>query len=165
MEQFIAKLVQKFEQGQINRRDLIRGLTLAAASCSGTMPANAQGVGFKATGLNHISYQLTAYARTRDFYADLLGMKVSDDDGKRCVLSVGDVKLLARTRTTNTPGVDHFAHTIANWDKTVVEAELKRRGLRPELDSGGNEESFHVSDPDGFDLQISSGRIPQRNTR
>jgi len=33
-----------------------------------------------------------------------------------------------------------------------VEAELKRRGLTPRPDT---EDSFHVKDPDGFDLQIS----------
>jgi len=33
-----------------------------------------------------------------------------------------------------------------------VEAELKRRGLEPRVDT---ENSFHVKDPDGFDLQIS----------
>jgi len=165
MKQLITKLVQDFERGLINRRDLIRGLTIAAAAKAGAIAATAQGVGFKAIRLNHISYEVANYARTRDFYADLLGMNVSEDDGKQCMLSAGEVQILARTRTTNTPRVDHIAYTIANWDRTVVEAELKRRRLRLRLDLGGNEESFHVSDPDGFDLQISSGSMPPRNNR
>ena len=33
-----------------------------------------------------------------------------------------------------------------------MEAELKRRGLDPRPDT---DDSFHVKDPDGFDLQIS----------
>jgi catechol 2,3-dioxygenase-like lactoylglutathione lyase family enzyme len=165
MKELITKLVQDFEHGQINRRDLIRGLSIAAAATAGAIPATAQPVGFKAIRLNHISYEVANYARTRDFYADLLGMNVSEDDGKQCMLSAGEVQILARTRTTNTPRVDHVAYTIANWDRTMVEAELKRRHLRLRLDLGGNEESFHVSDPDGFDLQISSGPMPQRNKR
>jgi len=162
VEHLIAKLVQDFEHGQITRRDLIRSLTVAAAAGAGMMPVTAQGVGFKAIRLNHISYEVADYARTRDFYADLLGMNVSEDDGMQCMLSAGEVQLLARTRTTRTPRVDHVAYTIANWDRTVVEAELKRRRLRLRLDLGGNEESFHVLDPDGFDLQISSGPIHPR---
>ena len=37
-------------------------------------------------------------------------------------------------------------------DKDKVKAELDRRGLSPRVDT---ENSFHVKDPDGFDLQIS----------
>jgi hypothetical protein len=45
-----------------------------------------------------------------------------------------------------------MAYTIDAWDKNAVEAELKSRGLAPRPDT---EDSFHVKDPDGFDLQIS----------
>ena len=94
------------------------------------------------------------YARTRDFYADLLGMKVSHDDGKQCYLSFGDTFLLPRNarQGVTAPRVDHIAYTIETWDKNAVEAELKRRGLTLRPDT---EDSFHVKDPDGFDLQIS----------
>jgi hypothetical protein len=59
-----------------------------------------------------------------------------------------------------TPRVDHIAYTIENWDKNKVEAELKRRKLsfppsHPDGPRPDTENSFHVKDPDGFDLQIS----------
>ena len=43
-----------------------------------------------------------------------------------------------------------------------MEAELKRRGLEPRLDTGGGAgyASFHVKDPDGWDLQISGDPKP-----
>jgi hypothetical protein len=44
------------------------------------------------------------------------------------------------------------AYTIGNWNKDTVEAELKHRGLQPQPDT---QNSFHVKDPDGLDLQIS----------
>jgi hypothetical protein len=56
------------------------------------------------------------------------------------------------------PRVDHIAYKIEDWDTDRVKAELERRGLTPRLDTGGdtpNYVSFHVEDPDGFDLQIS----------
>ena len=94
------------------------------------------------------------YAKTRDFYADLLGMKVSQDNGRQCYLSFGDTFLLPRNARAGTtpPRVDHIAYTIEAWNKDRVEAELKSRGLAPRPDT---ENSFHVKDPDGFDLQIS----------
>ena len=155
MEQIIAKLLQEFECGKMNRRQLIQSLAVAASVAGATAPASAgEGKGFQAVTVNHISYQVADYAKTRDFYADLLGMKVSHDDGKQCYMSFGNTFLLPRNARpgVTAPRVDHIAYTIETWDKNAVEAELKRRGLSPRPDT---EDSFHVKDPDGFDLQIS----------
>lgn len=156
MEQIIAKLLADFEQGRMNRRQLIRSLAVAASAAGAVapLPAATDGKGFKAVAVNHISYQVADYARTRDFYADLLGMKVSGDTGKQVNISFGDSFIIPRAARNGgpTPRVDHIAYTIENWDKNAVEAELKRRGLQPRPDT---ENSFHVKDPDGFDLQIS----------
>jgi hypothetical protein len=56
--------------------------------------------------------------------------------------------------------VDHIAYRVCNWDTDQVREELVRRGLttttqRPDTGGGPNYSSFHVSDPDGFNLQIS----------
>ena len=39
MESVIAKLLQDFEQGKMNRRQLIQSLSLAAAAAAGIAPA------------------------------------------------------------------------------------------------------------------------------
>ena len=155
MEQIIGKLLQDFEQGKMSRRQLIQSLAMAASVAGATMAASAaEGKGFKAVTVNHISYQVADYTKTRDFYVDLLGMKVSQDTGRQCNLAFGNSFLLPRNGRSGvaTPRVDHIAYTIENWDKNTVEAELKRRGLSPRPDT---EDSFHVQDPDGFNLQIS----------
>jgi catechol 2,3-dioxygenase-like lactoylglutathione lyase family enzyme len=154
MESLIAKLLQDFEQGKMDRRQLIRSLAAAAGAAAVATPAAAEGKGFQTVTVNHISYQVKDYAKTRDFYVDLLGMKVSQDTGKQCYLSFGNTFLLPRNgrEGSSVPRIDHVAYTIEDWDKNAVEAELKRRGLTPRPDT---EDSFHVKDPDGFDLQIS----------
>lgn len=159
MEHIIGKLLHDFEQGRMDRRQLIRSIAVAAAAAAGAAsPAAAEGKGFQAVAVNHISYTVADYAKTRDFYADLLGMKVSQDNGRQCYMAFGDTFLLPRNARANaktpqtTPLVDHIAYTIENWDKKEVEAELLRRGLKPTPDT---ENSFHVKDPDGFNLQIS----------
>ena len=44
-----------------------------------------------------------------------------------------------------------------------MEAELRKRGLNPVADNHGKDfQSFHVKDPDGFDLQISNGNRKNR---
>jgi hypothetical protein len=86
----------------------------------------------------------------------LLGMKVSGDNGRQCNLSFGDRGswLLPRNAREGStpPKVDHIAYTIETWDQQAVRTELERRGLQPRVDT---ENSFHVKDPDGFDVQIS----------
>jgi catechol 2,3-dioxygenase-like lactoylglutathione lyase family enzyme len=58
---------------------------------------------------------------------------------------------------------DGFCWGIEPWDAKKVEAELRKRGLTPVADNQGDDfESFHVKDPDGFDLQISNGSRKNR---
>jgi catechol 2,3-dioxygenase-like lactoylglutathione lyase family enzyme len=53
---------------------------------------------------------------------------------------------------------DSFCWVIAPWNAKKVEAALRERGLEPVADNdGAGFESFHVKDPDGFDVQISNG--------
>lgn len=52
---------------------------------------------------------------------------------------------------------DSFCWVITPWNARKVEAELVKRGLNPVADNDGTGfESFHVKDPDGFDVQISN---------
>jgi catechol 2,3-dioxygenase-like lactoylglutathione lyase family enzyme len=153
MEQLIAKFVQQFESGKMNRRQLIRSLALVA-SLAGTAEADDTNI-VKATYINHISYQVADYAKTRDFYSGLFGMKVSEDNGKQCHLSIGESIIVARSHAGDTPRFDHISLTIANWDtdssvKDRVASELRRRGLDVQTDKHG----FDFKDPDGFQVQI-----------
>lgn len=175
MEHLIAKLLEDFDRGRMNRRQLIQSLAFAATAAA--VPAVAQAAresqgasGFKAVAVNHISYQVKDYARTRDFYADLLGMKVMGDNPKQhqCDLAFGRSFIIPRNpfeAGTKTPLIDHVAITIAGWNKDQVEDELKRRGykkaeghgfrLQPHEYRPDTDNSFHILDPDGFDLQIA----------
>jgi catechol-2,3-dioxygenase len=159
MEHIVANLLQDFEQGKMNRRQLIQSLAVAAmVAATSAAPAAADSKVAQAVYINHVSYQVADYTKTRDFYADLFGMKVSRDDGKQCRLSVGDSLLIARnasSRPPDTTRVDHIAYTIANWDtdkkvREAVGAELKLRGLEVRETAG----SLYIKDPDGFDVQM-----------
>lgn len=67
------------------------------------------------------------------------------------------------TRPPVTGVIDHISWGVDNWDNARVKAELESRGLKPSKDSGGEPDmetskfkSYHVRDPDGWDLQISN---------
>lgn len=156
MENVIANLLEQFERGKMSRRQLIQSIAVVATAAAGAAPAVAQtSKGFKTIGVNHISYQCADYAKTRDFYADLMGMKVVGDTGTQCFMVLGDSNSFLIPRNSRqadaTPKIDHIAYTIETWDKDGVKAELDRRGLNPKLDT---DNSYHVRDVNGYDLQI-----------
>ena len=156
MEQIVAKLVGEFERGKLTRRQLIRNLIVAltaGSALSAAPAAAAENKTLPAIFINHVSYQVADYTKTRDFYAGLFGMKVVEDDGKmQCRLLFGDNILAIRnaaTRPGKQIGIDHIAYTIADWDaeKDAYLDEVKRRGLKL---TGGSD----VQDPDGFRVQF-----------
>ena len=51
---------------------------------SGAKASRPSKTGWKATGINHVSYGVPDYKRTRDFYIDLFGMRVAFEDGIKC---------------------------------------------------------------------------------
>jgi catechol 2,3-dioxygenase-like lactoylglutathione lyase family enzyme len=53
--------------------------------------------------------------------------------------------------------INHISWGVQPWDTEKVKAELEKRGLNPRPDMvGENFKSWHVKDPDGWDLQISN---------
>lgn len=178
METVISQLLKDFEGGKMSRRQLIQSLALAALAGSAASGAAAQtGNGFKTMHFDHVSYQVPDYRKARDFYSGLMGMSVVGDNGKDyCQLQFGDSDVEgARARAFLSvrhpqpqagqpanpgPRYEHIAFKIDNWDTNRVKAELERRGLKPRLQAGGpgdtpNYVSFHVTDPDGFEVQIA----------
>lgn len=145
--------------------------------------------GWKTVLLDHFSCQCVDYPKEAAYYAALMNWKIRSDDGKQAVLDIGDWGgLILRggyhapspapasagadtgraagrggPRAPRNAAFDNFCWSIEPWDAKKVEAELRKRGLTPVADNHGKDfESFHVKDPDGFDLQISNGN---RNNR
>jgi catechol 2,3-dioxygenase-like lactoylglutathione lyase family enzyme len=157
MEHIINRLLQDYERGKVTRRQLIQMLAVGTAAAAGAGTAEAAPA--NATYINHISMQVADYKKSRDFYTGLFGMKVTNDDGKtQCRLEFGNNLIIPRSaasRPGGKVGIDHIAYTLAGWDtdksvKPAVEAELKKRGLEIRATEG----SFHVKDPDGFEVQM-----------
>src|SRR5690242_17171803 len=153
MEILFSKLVDRFIDGQMSRRDLIQSLTAVAAVAASGSSAVAAGSRreLKAIAVNHISYQSKDYGKARDFYAENFGMKVSHDSGQQAFLSFGEnneSSLVVRNGSGQTPLIDHIAYTIRGYgadgtnaasfkrDNEAVQAELAARGLKPNDDAG-----------------------------
>src|SRR3954451_20084454 len=128
VEHLIATLLQEFERGKMSRRQLIQSLGLAATAASAhSSAAAAASGGLKMTGVDHISYRVADYKRTRDFYAELFGLTVTDDTGTQAQLRWGTGMITARNPrqpAQAVPTVDHVSYWMDNWDTDTVKAEL-----------------------------------------
>jgi catechol 2,3-dioxygenase-like lactoylglutathione lyase family enzyme len=120
------------------------------------------GKGFKAIGAVVVLH-VADVARSRDFYSDLLGMKViydkTEEPKSECFLRFGgnDGLCLRKTqRPDNRPSLDHFVIVIANYDQAAVETELKRRGLDPQPDSKW---AWIIRDPDGMRVAVAGQKL------
>jgi catechol 2,3-dioxygenase-like lactoylglutathione lyase family enzyme len=130
--------------------------------------------GWKTASLEHVTFRVADYRKEAAFYIALMGWTLRQDDGKQAVLDIGDwgsaIFKAAPAEAFESAGarggrggpvhalVDSFCFGIEPWNAKAVERELKARGLAPIAEAGPNGfESFHVRDPDGFDLQISNG--------
>ncbi len=77
METIISRLLEDYEEGHVTRRQLIQSVALAASAAAGLSARDAHAAGgFTTVALDHISYQVADNNKTRDFYADLLGIFV-----------------------------------------------------------------------------------------
>jgi catechol 2,3-dioxygenase-like lactoylglutathione lyase family enzyme len=180
MESTIARLLEDFECGKLTRRELIQSLAMAAlaapvaAHAAQPTPAPANGPApWKTVSLDHISYAVTDYKKTAAFYQNLMGWEIRNDNGKtQASLNIPNAgSIIIRNRQPGAPPVEparanrpavtgvinHISFGVAPWNTESVEAELKRRGLNPRPDMQGDDfKSYHVLDPDGWDLQISN---------
>jgi catechol 2,3-dioxygenase-like lactoylglutathione lyase family enzyme len=116
--------------------------------------------GWRTVALDHITFEMPDYQKEAAFYEALLGWKLRSDDGKQAVLDIGNwgSVILRNAPEQQSAVVKSICFVIEPWNARKVEAELRKRGLTPLADNDGKGfESFHVKDPDGWDLQISNG--------
>ena len=162
------------KHGTIGRRQLLQilgfGATAVVVGGTASRSAVAFGAGagqaaggsrvFPLTTVQHISYAVADYAKSRDFYVDLFGMTVAWDDGKGCAVEFGSDSAVygMYIRSVAKPGdkavVNHVAWGIQNFvaHKAALKAEMERRGLaniRPDGEHG-----WICDDPSGYALNI-----------
>ena len=155
-------------------------------------PAPFDATGWKTVWLDHITYQCTDYKKATAFYTALMGWKLRSDDGSKAVMDIGDnvggVIMVngyvpppappapagdsagggrggggrGGARPPRMAAITNFAWGIDPWNTSKVEAELKKRGLNPVADHAGDFQSFHIKDPDGFDIQVTNGTKANR---
>jgi len=150
MESLISDLVSRFETGSLNRRDLVQGLALLAAS--GTVAAAQEEIDFKRANIDHVSIQVADPQRSIAFYQKMFGFSVINQDQPLGIVRLGTNKVLVSLNRQSPTGiVDHFAIGIPHFSKESAARYLQQRGAIPLDDPYAG---LHVKDPDGINVQI-----------
>ena len=181
MKGFVAAKLNEFEQGKISRRRLIEILTLAATTVDAADAQAQAPAGVKAALVNHVSYTCPNFKQAGDWYSkvfnlDQVGLKdteVTLPFGKKGEqpynVKAKDVPLtfiILRTRDLNAPPangaaprpkstalINHIGYTVADFERNRVRDQLKAMGVADVRDGGLY--SLHMTDPFGYDVQIS----------
>jgi len=154
MESIISDLLARFERGSLDRRDLIRGLALLAAS--GTAATAQEAIDFKAANIDHVSIQVANLQRSVDFYNKMFGFTVVSEDKPQGIVRVGNGHVLVSFNNQGQAGrIDHFSIGIPRYNREAVTRYLEQRGATV---LQGDLAGQHIKDPDGVNVQISSAR-------
>jgi catechol 2,3-dioxygenase-like lactoylglutathione lyase family enzyme len=170
---YVDKIVDDFERGRMSRRQLVASLVGlgAATAMNGNVIAQQTGEGtqqsqdqeqnqpneqaanertFEATGLDHIALDVTDVARSRDFYAKHLGLRVIRGDDRALFMGAERDFFLTLFRAER-PRMHHYCYSIRNYNADEAVRKLADAGLRPERT--GNRVYF--PDPDGLTVQVT----------
>ena len=117
------------------------------------------------TTVNHLSYSSPNYKVTRDFYADLFGMRNAWDDGSKCQLDCGPENTpnsfyMTESKPGVQPTVAHFSFGLPDFWKLTdrVKDDLTKRGL-PGVHPDG-EAGWFVNGPSGYVQHIVTVKDP-----
>jgi hypothetical protein len=181
MEGFAAQKLNEFETGKISRRHLIESLTLAATTLYSADAAKAQAdQTLKAQLINHISYTCPNFKQAADWYSmvfnlDQVGATKRDvalpfgkKDEQPYNVTAKDVPLthlIIRTRDQNAAPpagarpkpapqavIDHFALTVADFNRDRAKTELLALGVKNVRDGGPR--SLRMDDVYGYEVEI-----------
>jgi len=161
-------------EGKTDRRQMLQALGLMATtavaasaipkiavafSASAAQATAGGGRAFPVTTVNHLALSAANYAKSRDFYVDLFGMRVAWDDGNQCALEFGSLAspngmYIRPLRPSEKPTIGHIAFGIPNFmlQKAAMKAELERRGVKNIRPDG--ERGWSCDDPAGYLLNI-----------
>ena len=154
MEATISDLVSRFEKGSLNRRDLVQGLAMLAAS--GTAAAAQDDIDFRTADIDHVSMQVADLQRSVDFYQKTFGFSVVSEDRPLGIVRLGNGRTLVSFNRQSPIGIiDHFSIGVPRFTKEAATRYFEQRGLRTADDPY---HGLHVRDPDGNHVQVSLQR-------
>lgn len=120
---------------------------------------------FKAAAVNHLLMMVPDVDKIRDFYTDLLGMKVmyykpgdipgvDNTVGPACFLKFGESVIYVRKslHPEHKPYIAHFAITVEDYEQAAVKTKLAQHGFQSVADT---RYGWIIHDPAGMRIEVA----------
>ena len=167
-------LLDQYDRGHINRRQLLKGLAIVTGGMiggsSGAVEAQApKGAPLApAMSMNHVHIHVTDINRSAEYYATVLGAKPQSargDDIKTMTFPAahkgfGSWLSITKVAAGEKPNIDHVAYgvTVPQSEFPRIGAEVKKRypGVKDPrvFKSASAGQELYIYDPDGIGIQI-----------
>lgn len=167
MGAMIEQLVQRFEGGQLSRRELVASLSmLFLTKASPSVSARQASAQIPVRTLNHVTLTVADVQRSVEFYQRVFGMPLVTTQGTESdweaptvpVLGIGDGPQFIAFSLGSTPSINHYCLGMEGFDadrivNTLSEHNIEAR-VRMRADSNPPAEELMFNDPDGIAVQI-----------
>lgn len=150
------RLLSRYENGQITRRELLGALAAAviAPSASGAVePA----VG-EVKQLNHATMFVHDVAKSVEFYQRLFGMPVLTRQDPGINLRAGNGFLGIYPAQNRPSAIDHVCFGLEKFDAEGVQRKLTDIGVKATIRLRGDTKEVYFTDPDDVRIQLQDVR-------
>jgi catechol 2,3-dioxygenase-like lactoylglutathione lyase family enzyme len=167
MTDAINILVQRFQNGQLGRREVVTALAALFAAATESAAAQSSGLPAAARTLNHVSISVADIKRSVEFYQSLFGMRIisqqgtgnnpiAGGDGSVVNLAPGaGPEFLGIYQGKPVGDIGHFCLGVQNFDADRVLAALQNRGVKASIRTRGQSREIFLSDPDNISVQLT----------
>jgi len=153
MSNDIEALVSKYDQGLINRRQLLAGIAAFSATTMATAQSKADQPAFEGKSLNHVTLSVSNVEKSKNFYRSILGVTIISEQKNGINLGLGD-SFLGLYAIKEPPRINHFCIGLDEFQVQVAAERLQQHGISPVVRKDKPEVYF--KDPDGITVQLES---------
>lgn len=104
--------------------------------------------------IDHVKMDVLDMVQTKQFYCEVFGFKVYDDDSNISIVGNEHIKLcLYHAKKINHGSIEHFGFHVVDFDRTLALFDGKR--IRYILSYWEYSRSAYILDPNGYRIELS----------
>ena len=151
----IDHLFNRYDAGQLTRRELFAALSMIATGASAAAAQPAIGT---VAQLNHVTVFVQDVQKSMAFYQRLFGMPLLTPQEPGMNLKAGAGFLGIYPAQGRATGINHVCLGIEKFDADDVLRKLKAEGLDANIRLRGDTKELYFTDPDGIRVQLQDVR-------